>query len=67
MLVYELGEIRVRAGFITQSQGLSQTSDSLLKIAREDRPARVTLEDDAMSRIYAMLVAFEYVNILSFA
>ena len=50
-----------------KAKALAQTSDSLLKIAREDIPARVTLEDDAMSRIYAMLVAFEYVNILSFA
>ena len=57
----------MRAEVITQTQGLAQTTDSLMKIAKEDIPARVTLEDDALSRIYAVLVAFEYVDILSFA
>ena len=38
-----------------------------MKTAKEDIPARVTLEDDALSSIYALLVAFEYVDILSFA
>ena len=59
--VFELSEVRVRAEVITQTQKLAQTTDSLMKIAKEDIPARVTLEDDALSRIYAMIVAFEYV------
>ena len=64
---HELGEIRVRAEVTTQTQGLAQTTDSFMKISKEDTVARITLEDDGLSRIYEMFVPLEYVDVLSFA
>ena len=64
--MYELGEVRVRAEAITQTKGLAQTTNSLMKIAREDIPAQNTLADDALSRICGLLVVVEYTNVLPF-
>ena len=38
-----------------------------MRLASEDMPVDVTLEEDAMARIYAFFVTLEYLNLMSFS
>ena len=64
---YELGEIRLRSDHIAQRGGLASSADQLLRAAREDLPALVTLEDDAVNRIHAFYIAMEYQGHVKYA
>ena len=39
----------------------------LMRLASEDMPVNVTLEEDAMARIHAFFVTLEYLNLMSFS
>ena len=67
VLPYVLGEIRLRSGDVVQKPGLSPTTEMLLKISQEEVPASVTAEDDAMNRRNALLMALQYVDVVSYA
>ncbi|CAK0850514.1 unnamed protein product, partial [Prorocentrum cordatum] len=64
---YELGEVRVKSEYIAQRGGLAFSAEQLLKAAREDIPATVVLEDDAINRIHAFYIALEYQGHVKFA
>jgi hypothetical protein len=66
ILPYELGEVRLKSEKITQSAGLARTPELLLKIAKIDEAATVTMEEDALNRIYAFWIALEYTGHCSF-
>ena len=50
-----------------RSTGFTRTPEMLMRLASEDVPVNVTLEEDAMARIYAFFVTLEYLNLMSFA
>lgn len=57
---YALGEIRLKSEHIAQKGGLASSAEQLLRAAREDIPAIITMEDDAVNRITAFYIALEY-------
>ena len=64
---YELGEVRLRSEYIAQKGGLASSAEQLLRAAREDIPATVVAEDDAINRITAFYIALEYQGHCKFA
>ena len=63
---YELGEIRLRSETIVQRPGLAVSAEHLLRTAKVDEPAAVTLEDDALSRIHALMMSLEFLGHLRY-
>ena len=61
---YDLGE---ESENVVRSTGFTRTPEMLMRLAWEDMPVNVTLEEDAMARIYAFFVTLEYLNLLSFS
>ena len=65
--VHRLGEVRLKSEEIIQKQSFSSTCDILLHVSREDILACVGEEEDAVNRITALMMAFEYLGILSYS
>ena len=59
VLVYQLGEVRLRNETIIQKSGLASNAEQLLRIARTEEPAALNSEEDAMARIHAFFVALK--------
>ena len=63
---YELGEIRLRSETIVQRPWPAVSAEHLLRTVKVDEPAAVTLEDDALSRIHALMMSLEFLGHLRY-
>ena len=63
----DLGEVVLKSENVIKSTGFTRTPEMLMRLASEDMPLNVTLEEDAMARIYAFFVTLEYLNLMSFS
>ena len=59
--------MRVRSEQVVLKPGLSRNAEQLIKMSQEEVPITVTDVEDAVSRLRALLVAFDYLGVLAFS
>ena len=64
---YDFGEVILQSENVIGSTGFTRMPEMPMRLASEDVPVNVALEDDAMARIYAFFVTLEYLNLMSFS
>ena len=64
---YQLNEVRLRSEQVVLKPGLSRNAEQLIKMSQEEVPITVTDVEDAVSRLRALFVAFDYLGVLAFS
>ena len=59
--------MRLRSEQVVLKPGLSRNAEQLIKMSQEEVPITVTDVEDAVSRLRALLVAFDYLGVLAFS
>ena len=63
----ELAEVRLASEEIVSKPSFTPTADHLLKLTRTDVPVAISGEEDAMNRLNATLIAYEFLGLMGYS
>ena len=63
----ELAEVRLASEEILSKPSFTPTADQLLKLTRTDVPVAISGEEDAMNRLNALLIAYEFPGLMGYS
>ena len=64
---YKRGELKLLSETVVHKANLTHTADLLLQVSKEEQPAAVSSEADAINRVTAFFMALEYLGVMTYS